>query len=375
MGKSDDSITRRKNKKSRKKQEVKDSSKVSYRIASIIAAKKRRLNGKRRMCQGMCFSIPTAEDPFNDRYGKTDAVKNKKRPLDSRVDKTHMDKKRALSRNMAANKDHENEDVKKEKLFKLEKIENNTIASVTVFKSEGKKDVGKPGKTEVPMLQACGSKTDERGHEIFQDCPSKFLVLCLNTIQNALQHESAFSSEDRPFFVHKWGVEFWKFYSSGRDIVETSGADSDSEQIAWVVSCAADTIARKEKGGLSFSSPFLLFIVPSQEKAAKVRKICKPLKALGIHTVSLHPGASIDHQIRGSLMDTELTQIMMVLNSLGNQFLGVPRRWYSVNAQVIGLLQFCQTFCRVQSAGYLLMIWSVLDDGLIERVNFDVVCQ
>ncbi|CDO99848.1 unnamed protein product [Coffea canephora] len=299
MGKSNDSITRRKNKKSRKKQEVKDPSKVSYRIASIIAAKKRRLTGKRRMCQGMCFSIPTAEDPFNDRYGKTDAVKNKKRPLDSRVDKTHMDKKRALSRNMAANKDHANEDVKKEKLFKLEKIENNTIASVTVFKSEGKKDVGKPGKTEVPMLQACGSKTDERGHEIFQDCPSKFLVLCLNTIQNALQHESAFSSEDRPFFVHKWGVEFWKFYSSGRDIVETIGADSDSEQIAWVVSCAADTIARKEKGGLSFSSPFLLFIVPSQEKAAKVRKICKPLKALGIHTVSLHPGASIDHQIRG----------------------------------------------------------------------------
>lgn len=298
MGRSDDSIRRRKNKKIRKQQENKDSSKVSNRIASIIAAKKRRLTGKRRKCQGMCFNIPTPEDPFNDRHGKIDTVKNKKRPADSTVDKTHMDKKRALSRNTAAHKDHPNEDVKKEKLSKLEKIENNTTASITVFKSEGKKDVVKPGKTEVPVLLACGNKTDERGHENFQDCPSKFLILCLNTIQNALQHESAFSGEDEPFFVHKWGVEFWKFYSSGRDIV-ISGADSDLEQIAWVASCAADTITRKEKGGLSFSSPFLLFIVPSQEKAAKVRKICKPLKALGIHTVSLHPGASIDHQICG----------------------------------------------------------------------------
>lgn len=47
MGKSDDSIQRRKNKKSRKKQD----DKLSNRIAGIIAAKKRRLSGKRRMCE------------------------------------------------------------------------------------------------------------------------------------------------------------------------------------------------------------------------------------------------------------------------------------------------------------------------------------
>lgn len=47
MGKSDDSIQRRKNKKTRKKQD----DKVSNRIAGIIAAKKRRLSGKRRMCE------------------------------------------------------------------------------------------------------------------------------------------------------------------------------------------------------------------------------------------------------------------------------------------------------------------------------------
>uniref|UniRef100_A0A0A9CLW2 Uncharacterized protein n=1 Tax=Arundo donax TaxID=35708 RepID=A0A0A9CLW2_ARUDO len=47
------------------------------------------------------------------------------------------------------------------------------------------------------------------------------------------------------------------------------------------------------------SCPFLLYLVPSQEKATQVRSICKPLKPFGIHSVSLHPGASIEHQISG----------------------------------------------------------------------------
>jgi superfamily II DNA/RNA helicase len=40
-------------------------------------------------------------------------------------------------------------------------------------------------------------------------------------------------------------------------------------------------------------------LVSSQDKAVQVRSICKPLKPLGIHSVSLHPGASIEHQISG----------------------------------------------------------------------------
>ncbi|KAK3136123.1 hypothetical protein QOZ80_5BG0428410 [Eleusine coracana subsp. coracana] len=47
------------------------------------------------------------------------------------------------------------------------------------------------------------------------------------------------------------------------------------------------------------SCPFLLYLVPTQEKATQVPSICKPLKSLGIHSVSLHPGASIEHQVSG----------------------------------------------------------------------------
>lgn len=90
-----------------------------------------------------------------------------------------------------------------------------------------------------------------------------------------------------------------KCYSSGKDILDTSGLSSTDEKIAWVVSSAADSIARKEKEGLTLSSPYLLFLVSTQEKATQVRSMCKPLKALGVHTVSIHPGASLDHQIQG----------------------------------------------------------------------------
>ncbi|KAJ0914230.1 hypothetical protein HanPSC8_Chr06g0236221 [Helianthus annuus] len=33
--------------------------------------------------------------------------------------------------------------------------------------------------------------------------------------------------------------------------------------------------------------------------SSEVRALCTPLKAFGIHTVSLHSGASVDHQVHG----------------------------------------------------------------------------
>ncbi|GFS43024.1 P-loop containing nucleoside triphosphate hydrolases superfamily protein [Actinidia rufa] len=118
MAKGDDAVRKKANKANRKKQNKKESSSVSSRVAAIIAAKKRRQSGKRRNCQvlellmeecerdknlelnissegavtsglslpfslpmcetiteasgGMCFSLPTPENPFNDKHEKMD---------------------------------------------------------------------------------------------------------------------------------------------------------------------------------------------------------------------------------------------------------------------------------------------------------------
>ncbi|KAL1206971.1 DEAD-box ATP-dependent RNA helicase 5 [Cardamine amara subsp. amara] len=230
MAKGDDSVQRKKNKLARKKMSRKnDTATVSTRIAAIIAAKKRRKSGKRSMCQGMCFSLPTLEDPFNEKQGKGDITKKKKR------------KKKLKSR-------------------------------------------------------------DKEDNEKMNGLP-KFLMLNLNEIETLFRKDSTYSDQhDKSLFTSTWGMEFWKCFLSGKDILETSGASSTVEQIAWIVSTAADTIAKREKNDDDESfgnSPFLLYLVPSQTKAAQVRSICKALKGNGIHTVSIHQGASLDHQISG----------------------------------------------------------------------------
>ncbi|OIT38022.1 PREDICTED: uncharacterized protein LOC109239997 [Nicotiana attenuata] len=270
MGKSDDSIQRRKNKKTRKKQ---DDNKLSARISGIIAAKKRRLSGKRRMCEGMCYSLPTPEDPFNERHGKPDFVKKKKKQINSKKDKNRVNKTRVALKTGATDRNNA-------KATAANKISQNA------------------DKLEEELRTAAAGGRDAFDNHM--DAPTKFLILCLKNIQDGLQQDGTFNDgEDKPFFVHTWGIEFWKYFTRGKDIIGTNQAHATVEQIAWVAATAADAISSKEKEGISISSPFLLFLVPSQEKAAKVRKICKPLKALGIHTVSLHPGASIDHQIQG----------------------------------------------------------------------------
>ncbi|KAM7526825.1 hypothetical protein LguiA_016727 [Lonicera macranthoides] len=272
MGKSDDSITRRKNKSIRKKQN--ETSKVSTRVAAIIAAKKRRKTGKRSMCQGMCYSLPTPEDPFNDRHGNADLKGyeiNKLSPSKT-TQRMPTDKNSVAPKKGIPGTNHAVVDHKAQKRARDKNMENeqNTV---------------KPKKAKIFENQ---------------DCPSKFLIQCLKSIQSELQHEGVLSSEeDKPLFVDEWGVGFWKCHSIGKDVLQASGACSTVEQVAWIAATAADTIARKEKEGLSLASPFLLFLVPSLEKARTVRSVCKPLKALGIHTISLHPGSSLDHQIQG----------------------------------------------------------------------------
>ncbi|XP_073314479.1 uncharacterized protein [Primulina huaijiensis] len=296
MGRSDDSMSRRRNKQSRKKQEDKkdSSSKVSARVAAIIASKNRRKSGKRRLCQGMCFSLPSPEDPFIDNHGKIDHSKKRKRS--SKANGKPGEKKgRVLEKATRCSNDSHVDPQEHE-------MSGGHSESVEPFSFMGPEiaiNVGKPTCQIINRNKLNHAQTQNR-FENKTECPSKFLITCLNSIQTALENGEGYVSEgDKPFFANAWGIEFWNCYSNRKDVLETDRADSTMEQIAWIASTAADTISMKEKEGLSFTSPFLLYLVPSREKASKVREVCKPLKALGIHTVSLHSGASIDHQVNG----------------------------------------------------------------------------
>ncbi|XP_039133751.1 uncharacterized protein LOC120270746 [Dioscorea cayenensis subsp. rotundata] len=238
MAKGDDAVRRKKNKSNRKKMQANDVS--SARVTSIIASKRRRKDGKRRRCEGMCFSLPTPEDPFNDRFDN---------PRDPRKLVPHNKNKRSPQPKL-----HQDEDRDKD------------------------------------------HKAPDSDQAI-----SKFLILCLNAIQDAWAEEGSFDPNlDAPLLSGTWGFRLWRRCSAPQsDFIDINGVCANREQIAWLVSTASDIFAAKEKQGLTVPSPFLLYLVPSQQKALQVRSVCKPLKALGIHTVSVHTGASLDHQVRG----------------------------------------------------------------------------
>ncbi|KAK7279004.1 hypothetical protein RJT34_24045 [Clitoria ternatea] len=292
MAKGDDTVLRKKNKKLRKRNNNNTSS-LSAKVSALIAAKKRRKAGKRRMCQGMCYSLPTPEDPFNDRCGKEElktTSAKKKTPSKQKGETGPLGAKSVSGKKGAVGGSTS------QKLNDIEResevvTANNSVGQKYSIKSERKK-------FEVTeMADLC--------HVQQHDCdisefPTAFVFWCLTKIENSLRQGDAYTDgEGNSFFLNPWGLEFSKCFSTGRDIIETCGTSATTEQIAWMVSGAADTFVRKEKQGLSFTGPFLLILVPSQEKAAQVRAVCKPLKSVGIHTVSIHPGASVDRQIQG----------------------------------------------------------------------------
>ncbi|KAH0449552.1 hypothetical protein IEQ34_020244 [Dendrobium chrysotoxum] len=268
MAKGDDALRRKKNKVNRKRLRNSESS-VSARVAAIIAAKCRRKAGKRRICEGMCFSLPTADDPYNERHEKKSMGKNRKS--------------------------------KKQKFNRKDNGQGDSNSTLDNDKKLQEKAGCSPD-TEKTLMKNPVEKTECDGENggFENGCVSKFLMLCLKAVEDAWVQEGTLNKDMvGALLSSSWGAEFCGICSSGSSVVETSGSPAAGDQVAWLVSTAADIVARKEKQGIIVASPFLLFIVPSQDRAIEVRTVCKPLKALGIHTVSLHSGTSLDHQVHG----------------------------------------------------------------------------
>ncbi|KAK4403988.1 hypothetical protein Sango_0767400 [Sesamum angolense] len=283
MGRSDDSISRRRNKKNRKKQETRRIRPQRSLPVSLPLSPPRSAASPENAAT---VSVPTPEDPFNDKLGKNEPTRKRKR--NSKATRKLVDKSgRGLKKESFKDNDVD-EDLRGHKVMESVNVEKGKLALVSSISFMGPEIAFNLGKPTCQIIKRDGSKHSwkEFGSENNTECPSKFLIMCLNSIQNALESGGALSSEgEKPLFANAWGLEFWNCYCTGKDVLETTGAGATVEQIAWMASTAADTISMKEKEGLSLSGPFLLYLVPSQEKASKVRQVCKPLKALGILTV------------------------------------------------------------------------------------------
>ncbi|XP_041996781.1 uncharacterized protein LOC121746890 [Salvia splendens] len=152
-------------------------------------------------------------------------------------------------------------------------------------------DLGKPT-WRIIKCDSSDNSLEELAADKGEGCPSKFLTMCLNSVQEALYQDEPYNSkDDKPYFTDSWGFDFWSCYNKGIDVLDKDGVDSKARKITWIASTAADSISMKEEEeeagakaeaeGVSLDRPFLLYLVPSQEKASKVLEVCKTLEECG----------------------------------------------------------------------------------------------
>lgn len=308
-------------------------------VHGVQAAKRRRKAGRRRVCEGMCYSLPTPEDPFNDQYqkrlGKEKASKAKKYDKDVPAELKHEIAVTGTNINSEYKiKSHRGEGKKEmlqEKPIKrLGHIKNSSAMARhfqcagsnetkdgsenwTFYKQESGVQSGSATTNGItrtgkvmwrPSVERCVKKNDI-WTAVAGDAFERSLCAILNA--GLLTESKVKKSDEKEFHIRKkkmmkeskWDWQFWQACGSGWDVLATRNADGGLCQADYVLAAAAH-IAAKRLQHTFCPNPVVLFVVHSQEQTRQVRSICKLLKqALRIHSVSLHTGTTLQHQIEG----------------------------------------------------------------------------
>eukprot|EP00250_Pteridium_aquilinum_P019873 c24616_g1_i1 orf=67-1890(+) len=324
MGKDEEYRVKKRNKATRKRL----NNTVDF-TQGVQAAKRRRKAGRRRVCEGMCYTLPTPDDPYNDLYKEKIAKKKGKKDQEDgdddlhtklgnkQVSKIEFYEKKSRAKTPKANGSSLSEKVKKtgsqrsgakESDGSLTEMAIDGLANHTV--SNGQKDAlhGELSITEKvkwkPSCERCLKENDSWtcvGGDAFE------IALC--TLLNASiitdeQLETNVAIElnvrsEKVCIGSKWYWVFWEACGTGSDVLATGRAANTFTQIGGVLAAVAHIAARRVHQILS-SNPIVLFVVQSKEQALQVRSIFKVLKSLlGLHAVSLHTGTPLQHQIEG----------------------------------------------------------------------------
>lgn len=292
MAKGDDALAKKKNKAIRKRNR-RAGANTTEAIEGVQSHKRRRKAGTRRVCESMCYSLPTPDDPFLDR-------------------KIHRKNHDSFQTNGSAN--WKVEERRSDTERKHEKSTENVMSRST--------DVVKPEK-----VQANGSRKEDINK--FTSAPLKKVVWdpncdrkssepkagisdALCTANNAFQlavsalfedrYSEGSSSKPRAAAATNFEQQWWQACAQGVDVLGT-GCGTPCVK-AYTVGAAPHVAVQKKVSGLA-QGPFALILVKSKDQAQSVRQICKLLKkVLNIHTVSLHSEKSIELQVNGLAMQT-----------------------------------------------------------------------
>lgn len=325
MGKAEEYRAKKRNKAARKRL----SSTVDF-TQGVQAAKHRRKVGRRRICEGMCFSLPTPDDPFNELYKEKLAKKKAKKDQENEAYIASLGRKEAskvdsTKRELRGRSHKLNGSAPSAKLNKMKKP--GSVAATQQSEKNGSDDSLNKAATDGFLNHAGRNGLNDVSHEepsrerfkwkpscercmkkegswtcVGEDAFERALCALLNAgiITDDYQHEKSSVGElirksEKVHMGSKWDWLFWEACGTGLDVLATGrGALANGALVA-----VAHIMARKDHQILC-SSPAVLFIVQSKEQTLQVRSIFKVLKPLlGLHSVSLHTGVSLQHQIEG----------------------------------------------------------------------------
>ncbi|CAK9194716.1 unnamed protein product [Sphagnum jensenii] len=283
MAKGDDALAKKKNKAIRKRNRRAGVDTTEF-AEGVKAHKRRRKLGTRRVCEGMCYSLPTPEDPFNERKKRS----KRKAALDGENNADEQSASRKRSRRTEIGFDGKQ---------KHSEVVNRTTSRAM----DGNQCVN-------------GMKDNKAGEKQTDSDVTDPVVLAFRVALSAIWEGTSAVVSDKNAGgdqevvgqlrkdVSQFEWQWWLALAQGVDVL---GASSNSYHArAYVVPAATQIAAHRHTNGL-LHKPIVLFLVCSREQALLVRQICKPLKkALDIQSVSLHPGTSLKHQLDGLAVRT-----------------------------------------------------------------------
>ncbi|KAL3688340.1 hypothetical protein R1sor_014649 [Riccia sorocarpa] len=339
MAKGDDAIAKHRNKVLRKRKRRAGADTLEA-IQGVQAAKRRRKAGTRRVCEGMCYALPTPDDPF----------------LEKRYHKLQQEKKKEVARKAASLEPVtfvENLTIKGKKYQGGEDAGESDDDVTAGYQKQLKRKRGKDvlgdgdqasaqqhqNKQNKAELNHVKQRPTENGHNAHAESNGKDngTLLAADSARGTPtsnghpgksgESEADVTDESVLAVISEAGVleadfgrgdglnadstsgnllakEFWKAHKRGVDVLACCQVSVESRVLGIVAPAAAAVKGQKSKEDAG-PRPLVLILVVSQDEALRARRVFRPLKkALGITSVCLHEGTSVERQIDGLRLQT-----------------------------------------------------------------------
>lgn len=313
MAKGDDTVLKKRNKAIRKRAR-RAGADTPEAVKGHEAHRRRRKLGTRRVCEAMCYTLPTPEDPFNEKGTRKKKRQNADRAATSLVKGPTATKRKRDEEGRELPDDGARSKKRRKVEDAIRELQSFVQANVETTRENGKLGHGKPGmsaglkstcnghvgtkvlwqpSTKQPPTDArLGDLKGEQAAELaFQISLHAVLQICGSGPLRGVSCEK----------MVKLGVKLekhcWTACGKGHDVLVACELLQENTSLCYIPPVAAHVAGRKLP---ATDGPAALILVPSHDRVMEVRQVWKPLKKLiQMSCLGLHTGTALERQVEG----------------------------------------------------------------------------